>query len=130
MKETVFAMELKGKAAPVEGKSNTLKAKLAGKDAQGEAVAFESQVVLSGTSFSEVGNITYGKRGKLKFETVGAGHLAPSPVAGLQSGVVSWRITEGEGEFARATGYITSNFTVSADGDVVDNQYVRIFIPR
>jgi len=129
MRDVVFAIELKGKAAPVEGVENTLKARLAGRGPQDETVTFESQVVLSGASFNETGSIAYSGRGKLKFETVGAGHLAPSPVAGLRSGVVSWRITEGEGEFAGATGYITSNFTVSADGDVVDNQYVRMVMP-
>ena len=38
-------------------------------------------------------------------------------------------ITEGDGEFSGATGLITSNFTFSAEGDVVDNQYVRIYTP-
>jgi len=65
----------------------------------------------------------------LTFETVGTGRLGPSPVAGLQWGAVIWRITAGEGAFVGATGYITSNFTVSGDGEVVDNHYVRMFIP-
>lgn len=129
MRNLVFAMELRGSAAPVEGRENTLRAKTAGRGPQGETVAFESQVVLSGETFNETGSIDYSGRGKLKFETVGAGHLGPSPVAGLQWGAVIWRITEGEGEFVGATGYITSNFTVSADGAVVDNHYVRMFIP-
>lgn len=128
MRQIVFAMELRGKAAPTEGKENTLGAKLAGKGAQGETVTFESQVMMNGETFSETGSIDYSGRGKLKFVTVGVGYMAPSPVSGLQSGVVSWRITQGEGEFTGATGYITSNFTVAADGKVVDNQYVRIFV--
>ena len=44
-------------------------------------------------------------------------------------GAISWRITAGEGEFVGAAGYITSNFTVAADGEVVDNHYVRMFLP-
>lgn len=130
MRDVVFAMELRGRAAPVEGKEgNTLKAKTAGRGPHGETVVFESRVVLTGETFNETGSIDYGGRGKLTFETVGAGELRPSPVPGLQWGVVSWRITKGEGEFGGATGYITSNFTVSAEGDVVDNQYVRMLIP-
>jgi hypothetical protein len=129
MRDLVFAIELRGRAAPVEGQANTLRARTAGRGPQGETVAFESQVVLSGETFTETGRIDYSGRGKLHFETVGAGHLKSSPVAGLQWGAVIWRITEGEGEFRGATGYITSNFTVSAEGDVVDNHYVRMFIP-
>jgi hypothetical protein len=129
MRDLVFAMELRGRAGPAEGRASTLRARTAGRGPQGETVNFESEVVLSGATFNETGSLDYSGRGKLKFETVGAGHLGPSPVAGLQWGAVIWRITEGEGEFAGATGYITSNFTVSADGDVVDNHYVRMFIP-
>jgi len=44
-------------------------------------------------------------------------------------GAVIWRITAGDGEFRGATGYITSNFTVSATGEVVDNHYVRMVLP-
>lgn len=128
MRDMVFAMELKGRVAPVEGRENTLRAKLAGRGPQGETVTFESQVILSGETFNETGSIDYSGHGKLTFETVGTGHLGSSPVAGLQWGSVIWRITKGEGEFVGAKGYITSNFTVSADGDVIDNQYVRMFI--
>lgn len=129
MRDVVFAMELRGRAAPVEGSDHTLRARTAGRGPQGETVAFESQVVLSGETFNETGSIDYSGRGTLTFETVGAGHLGPSPVTGLQWGAVIWRIKEGEGEFRGATGYITSNFTVSAEGDVVDNHYVRMFLP-
>jgi hypothetical protein len=129
MRDVVFAMELRGRAAPVEGRDNALRARTAGRGPRGETVVFESQVVLSGETFNETGSIDYSGRGKLAFETVGAGHLEPSPVTGLQWGAVVWRITEGEGEFGGATGYITSNFTVSTEGDVVDNHYVRMFLP-
>ena len=129
MRDVVFAMELRGRAAPVEGTDNTLSARTAGRGPHGETVTFESQVVPSDETFNETGSIDYSGRGKLTFETVGAGHLGPSPVAGLQWGAVIWRITAGEGAFVGATGYITSNFTLSADGEVVDNHYVRMFLP-
>lgn len=129
MKDVVFAIELKGKAAPIEGTKNTLKAKLTGRGARGETVTLESQVLVNGDTFDESGSIDYSGHGKLIFETVGVGHLRPSPVPRLQSGAVIWQITKGEGEFMGATGYVTSNFTISDDGDVIDNQYVRIFTP-
>src|SRR5215831_4427841 len=102
MRDVVFAMELRGRAAPVEGSPNTLTAKTGGRGPHGETVTFE---------------------------TVGIGHLGPSPIPGLQWGAVIWRITTGDGTFAGATGYITSNFTVSAEGEVVDNHYVRMVLP-
>ena len=86
--------------------------------------------MLDGETFNETGNINYQRHGKLKFETVGAGYLRASPLPGLQYGSVIWNITQGEGEFADAKGYITSNFTLSAEGEVVDNQCIRIFMPR
>jgi hypothetical protein len=129
MRDMVFAMELRGRAAPVEGKDSILRAKTAGRGPHGETVAFESRVVLHGETFSETGSIDYSGYGKVSFETVGDGHLGPSPVAGLQWGTVMWRITRGEGAFSGAAGYITSNFTVSAEGEVVDNHYVRMFLP-
>lgn len=130
MREIVFSMELKGKAEPLVGKENAFKALLIGTDFWGERVTFESQVILHGDTFNETGYINYQRHGKLKFETVGVGHLGPSPVPGLQWGSVIWSISQGEGELADAKGYITSNFTLSAEGDVVDNQCIRIFTPH
>lgn len=129
MKDLVFAMELRGSAAPVAGREGTLKAATSGRGPAGETVNFESTVVLGGEGFNETGSIDYTGRGKVRFETVGAGHLGPSPIPQTQWGAVIWRITQGDGEFRGATGYITSNFTVGADGHVVDNHYVRMVLP-
>jgi len=53
--------------------------------------------------------------------------MAPSAIPGLNHGAILWNITEGDGEFSGATGLITSNFTFSEQGDVVDNHYVRLY---
>lgn len=90
---------------------------------------FASEVVLKGETFTETGRIDYVGRGSVTFDTVGVGHIGPSPLPDTQWGAVIWRITAGEGEFRGATGYITSNFTVSATGEVVDNHYVRMVWP-
>ncbi len=129
MAEIVFAMELRGNATPVEGRENTFHARITGTGPHGETVSFESEVVLTSEGFDEVGSISYAGRGGLKFNTVGVGHIGPSPASGLNHGTVMWRVTEGDGEFSGATGLITSNFTFSEEGDVVDNQYVRVFTP-
>ena len=129
MAEIVFAMELMGKAVPVEGRDGTFRAQTSGKGPGGETVTFESEVVLGGEGFDEVGTINYQGRGSLKFNTVGIGHIGPSPISGLNHGTVMWNAIEGDGEFSGATGLITSNFTFSEQGDVVDDHYVRIYTP-
>lgn len=129
MRDLVFAMELRGRAAPVEGREGLLQAHTAGRGPTGATVNFTSEVVLSGETFNETGRIEYVGRGVVQFETIGAGYLGPSPLPGTQWGAVIWRITAGDGEFQGASGYITSNFTVSASGDVVDNHYVRMVLP-
>ena len=52
-----------------------------------------------------------------------------SPIAGIQRGAVMWEVTGGEGRLAGAQGLITSNFTVGAQGEVVDDQFARLFVP-
>jgi hypothetical protein len=44
-------------------------------------------------------------------------------------GGVVWTITAGDGAFAGAQGVITSNFTVSADGEVIDDHVARVYVP-
>ena len=148
MKELVFALQFKGKAGPVEGAEGKLAAKttaggqvlrtgLTAKGIQAKAeskpgprATFESEVQITGEgTFVESGRINYGKGGKLTFRTVGQGVLGPSPVEGMQRGAVIWEVTEGLGPLAGATGLITSNFTVGAKGEVVDNHYVRLYLP-
>ena len=129
MRDMVFAMELRGRAASMEGSESNLRARTSGRGPAGETVNFESEVELSGETFNEFGSIDYTGRGTLKFQTVGTGHLGTSPLPETQWGAVIWRITEGQGEFQGASGYITSNFTVSGSGEVVDNQYVRMVLP-
>ena len=100
-----------------------------GTGSQGESVTFESKVVMTDDGFKEDGTITYAGRRSLKFTTVRSGHMAPRAVSGLNHGAALWSITQGDGEFSGATRLITSNFTFSDQGDVVDNQYVRIYTP-
>jgi hypothetical protein len=98
--------------------------------AGGGSASFESEVEIVGEGvFVESGSIRYGEAGKVSFRTVGRGTIGPSPLAGLQRGAVIWEVTGGEGRLAGAQGLITSNFTVGAQGEVVDDQYARLFLP-
>jgi hypothetical protein len=148
MKELVFALQFKGKAHPVEGVEGKLAAKttaagqvlrtaLTAKGVQARAesrpgprATFESEVQMTGSgTFIESGRINYAKAGGVTFKTAGHGVLGASGMDGLQRGAVIWEVTEGRGQFAGATGLITSNFTVGSKGEVVDNHYARLFLP-
>jgi hypothetical protein len=148
MREIVFALEFRGRAGPVRGSeskrqarttapSQTMSTVLAreGVSARVEAVTGESAVLESRVerfddgSFVEDGTISYGSAGRVVFETIGRGWVAPAPRAGWVVGGVVWAITAGDGAFAGARGLITSNFTVSADGEVIDHHVTRLYVP-
>ena len=148
MKELVFALEFKGSAGPVPGSDNKLRAKTSAtgqtlrsvlkpdgvqaaiEPAGGDSATFESEVEMVGEgAFLESGTIKYGSAGKVTFKTVGRGVLGPSPLTGAQRGAVIWEITGGDGRFKGAQGIITSNFTVGSQGEVVDDHFVRLFLP-
>jgi hypothetical protein len=148
MREIVFALEFRGTAGAVAGSesrrqarsvagSQTLSAVLGreGIAARVEAVAGESAVLESQVerfgdgSFVEDGTISYGSAGAVTFETLGRGWVGPAPRAGWVVGGVVWTITGGTGSFAGARGVITSNFTVSTGGEVIDDHFTRLYLP-
>jgi hypothetical protein len=149
MRELVFALEFRGRGGPEPGSATTRRARTTapsqalrtlmgehGVDASIEAVAGESAVLesrverASDGSFVEDGTITYGRAGSITFDTVGRGHVGPAPGGTGSHGVVMWRITGGEGRFAGARGLITSNFTVSGGGEVIDDHFTRLYLPE
>jgi hypothetical protein len=92
-------------------------------------MAFTSEVTLTGaTSFQEVGTIAFGDGDRLQFSTIGSGYLGPGPDLARRHGAVMWRIEGGEGQFAGASGLITSNVLVGDDGDVTDHHFGVIFM--
>jgi hypothetical protein len=146
MKQVIYAMQFKGKAGPGMA-ANVLKASTSASsstitsvvDAQGVQgkiepapggkAEFESEVTVTGdTSFSEKGSIRFGDGNRLHFSSIEHGYLGDSAEPKLKSGAVMWRVESGEGQFAGATGYITSNFTLSDTGEVTDNQFGVIFV--
>jgi len=148
VRELVFALTFTGQAGPVPGSETTRQAKTvapsqairtvlgaggvesAVETLDGERAVLESRVErFADGSFVEDGTISYGRAGRLTFDTVGRGHVGPSPQPGRVHGTVMWRVTGGEGRLAGAQGLITSNFTVTADGEVVDDHFTRLFLP-
>jgi hypothetical protein len=98
--------------------------------AAGGVAEFKSEVTFTGeSSFLESGAIFFGDNGHwLRFSTVGQGYLSPRPEAGVQHGAVTWRIDDGEGQFAGAHGLITSNFLVGPSGEVTDHHLGVIWL--
>ncbi len=149
MRELVFALEFRGRGGPVPGSATKRQARtiapsqalrtLVASDGvraaveplPGESAVLESRVErFPDGTFVEDGTISYGTAGAVSFVTVGRGHVGPAPAAGWSHGVVMWRITRGDGRFAGAQGLITSNFTVSPDGQVTDDHFTRLYLPE
>jgi len=149
MREIVFALEFRGRAGPVPGSESQRQARSTAPSqtlstvlerhgvraridaATGDTAVLESRVERCGDgTFVEDGTITYGAAGSVSFETIGRGWVAPAPITGWVVGGVLWTITDGAGAFRGARGLITSNFTVSGDGEVVDDHFVRLYLPE
>lgn len=147
MKQVIYVMQFKGGAVPNASKPGVIKASTSASScnvssivgnegvvgtiqpAAGGKASFESEVTMLGdTSFGEVGTISFGGKNSLHFSTVGQGYLDKSADPALQHGSVMWRVDSGEGQFAGASGLITSNFTLSTTGEVTDNHFGVIFV--
>jgi hypothetical protein len=147
MRELLYAMRFTGQATPVGSAGHVLKATTTApsatltsrvgpagltsqlQPAAGEAATFESEVTFTGeASFQEIGTIGFGNGHRLRFSSVGSGYLAPSVEPDRKHGAVMWRVEGGEGQFAGATGLITSNFFVGANLTVTDHHFGVIFL--
>jgi len=147
MKQIIYAMLFMGLGGPgpspnvlkaaTSSTSCTLSTTVGAEGVQGSLqpagsgkASFESEVTITGeTSFVESGTIRFGDGNhRLRFSTVGQGHLGDSPEPKVKSGAVMWRVDGGEGQFAGASGYITSNFTMDDAGRVTDNQFGVIYV--
>ncbi len=149
MRQLVYALRFTGRATPaspdggvltvVATAPNSPLSSIIGPDGLAgriEAVAggeahFASEVTLTGaTSFQEVGTIAFGDGHRLRFSTVGSGYLGPSADPGRKHGAAVWRVEGGEGQFAGASGLITSNFFVDDQLGVVDHHFGVLLLPQ
>lgn len=148
MAQILYTMQFKGKAIPANDAGTVLKAATTApsctittvvgangvhgslQPTNGGQATFESQVTFTGeTAFQEEGSITFGDSPhRLYFSTVGHGYIGPSADPHVKHGAVIWQVERGEGQFAGATGLITSNFFVSGSGEVTDSHCGVLFV--
>jgi hypothetical protein len=147
MRRLVYAMRFTGQVTPVGEAGGVLRAAMTAlgcvltttigpdgvdgalKPLPGAEVTFESEIVLTGdSSFLESGVITFGHGHRLRFTTVGSGFLGASADPSLQQGSVMLRVEGGEGQFADASGLITSNFFVGEAGEMTDHHLGVLFV--
>jgi hypothetical protein len=148
MRELIFALQFRGRGEDVPGEPGRRRARsaapsqmlstLLGPDGirtrvdlgPGDAAVLEARVERFGDgTFVEDGTIMYGAAGAITFATDGRGRVMPASQPGAVHGAVIWTITGGAGAFAGASGFITSNFAVSATGEVVDYHVTRLQLP-
>lgn len=148
MRELIYAMRFAGRAEAVGSVGGALTAATSAPSSRltatvgadglvgaleptpGATATFEAEVTFTGeTSFQEVGTIGFGHGHRLRFATVGSGYLAPSADPTRRQGAVTWRVEGGEGQFAGASGLITSNFFVDEGLGVVDHHFGVLLLP-
>jgi hypothetical protein len=149
VKQLNYAMQFKGSAAPDDpsepavlsvhatAQSSVIRSAVglnglstAMEGAAGASAKFDSRVRMGAEgAFDEDGTISFGEGNCVRFATVNQGYVAPTNEPGITAGAVIWRVEGGEGQFAGASGLITSNFYFNVDGEVTDNQFGVIFVP-
>jgi hypothetical protein len=146
MQPVTFSMQFRGHTTPLSpgvltarasAPSGALVTRIDGDGVHGTFEAVEGDEALlerrltfiDETSFEEVGTISFGNGNALRFRSVDAGALVPSPDPDLRQGTSAWEIDGGAGAFAAATGRIVSNFLVSETGELTDHELGVLFIP-
>ena len=97
--------------------------------ADGDEALLEASLRITGDAFDAAGRISFGILHTLQFRATG-GRLGPTPDEHLRQGAAVAEIDGGTGQFARATGRITSNFVLSDTGEVTDHQLGVVFLDR
>ena len=98
-------------------------------DVAGGEATFETELSLRrDETFDDAGTIEFGRNHRIRVRSVGTGRLLACPDPHLRHGTVVRKVAGGDGQFARAEGFITSNFIVSDTGEVTDNHFGLIFI--
>lgn len=148
MNQVIYSMHFHGRSSSITDERSTIKITTTatsctirttigagGVEGRHEAIAgelafLESEMHLTGPErFSEKGVITFGENHLLRFSTMEDGHFAPSACPQTAAGAANWKVEGGEGQFAGATGLITSNFTLGENGEINDYQFGVIFVP-
>jgi len=147
MRELIYAMRFTGRTWPVGSVGHVLKATTTAPSltlsstvgptglasalgpAEGGEATFVSELTFTGeTSFQEIGWLTFGMGNRLHISTVGTGYLSTSTDPTRRQGTAMLQVNGGDGQFADASGLITSNFFIAAGGEVTDHQFGVIFL--
>jgi hypothetical protein len=81
-------------------------------------------------TFRGSGTLDFGHGDTIAFRSAEDGTLTRSADGRLHHGTWILSIVAGEGRYAGATGRITSNFVLSPDGEVTDEQVVVLFMDK
>ena len=103
------------------------------KAAEGDLAFLESELRVTGTdSFEEDGMIVFGDGSDnvLRFSTAGHGRLSHCLDPGTMAGTASCSVHGGTGQFAAASGFINSTFTLTDSGELNDFHSGLIFLPE
>jgi hypothetical protein len=93
------------------------------------AVLLSELSMTAGDAFDEAGTISLGSGAALHFRSLSPGHVGASPEDGVRQGAVQCGVDAGEGELAGARGVLTSNFLLSATGEITDRRVAVVFVP-
>jgi hypothetical protein len=85
-------------------------------------------VFLDEATFREEGTIDFGNGNTLRFRSLGRGRLELSPDGSVRHGTSVLEVDGGAGRYEGATGQITSNFVLSPNGEIRDEQVIVLFI--
>ena len=144
MREIRYTMHFRGRMSPAVTESKLMRTtgsaivRQSGVEAdfqssEGDLAFLESALRITGPdSFQEDGTIAFGDDSEhlLRFSTLGHGYFARSVEPGILAGTASWKVDGGQGQFAAASGYISSTFTVSESGELNDVHCGLIFLPE
>ena len=95
--------------------------------ADGDEALLEARLIVGNDSFEAAGRISFGIKHTLQFGTV-SGRFGPTPDKHLRQGAAVAEVEGGTGQFAHASGRITSNFVLSDTGEVTDHQLGVVFV--
>ena len=100
-------------------------------DLSGRGVRVAMRLVFSDEeTFRETGTIDLGRGDSIRFRSLESGSLESSSDGLVRHGTSVLGIAGGLGRYAGASGRITSNFVLSPDGEVTDEQVAVVFIDR
>jgi hypothetical protein len=85
-------------------------------------------VLADAVTFREEGSIELGGGDALRFRSLGPGRLEQAGSGGVRLGAAILDVEGGLGRYGGAKGRITSNFVLSPDGELRDEQVAVVYI--